>query len=412
MDSNLKERRSSKMTDFKFNTVEEAIEDIKKGKIIIVSDDDDRENEGDFICAGAFATPENINFMATWGRGLICMPMSQEFATRLNFHPMVRDNTDPHETAFTVSVDHIETGTGISAFERSLTAMKCLDKDAKPEDFKRPGHMFPLVSKKGGTLVRNGHTEATTDLARLAGFDEIGLCCEIMADDGTMMKTPELHAFAKEHDLKYITIADLIEYRKKHDHVVVKTSVSALPTKHGDFISHVYVNTLNDEHHIAVVKGDIGNGEDVLVRVHSECLTGDAFGSCRCDCGPQLEASMEQIENEGRGILLYMRQEGRGIGLVNKLRAYELQDGGMDTLEANLALGFPGDAREYYIGAQILKDLGVQSIKLLSNNPDKLEQVMSYGISISERIPIQVGKSEYNVNYLNVKRDKMDHLLD
>ena len=400
------------MTEIKFNTVEEAIADIKAGKIVIVSDDQTRENEGDFICAGTFATPENINFMATWGRGLLCMPISEKIAKRLDFHPMVARNTDNYETAYTVSVDHIETGTGISAFERSLTAMKCLDLDAKPEDFKRPGHMFPLLSKPGGVLVRNGHTEATTDLARLAGFEEIGLCCEIMADDGTMMKTPDLYAFAKKHGLTYITIADLIEYRKNHDHVVKKTSVSALPTKHGDFVSHVYVNTLNDEHHMAVVKGDIADGEDVLIRVHSECLTGDAFGSCRCDCGPQLDAAMQQIEAAGRGVLLYMRQEGRGIGLVNKLRAYELQDGGMDTLEANLALGFPGDAREYYIGVQILKDLGVKSIKLLSNNPNKLEQVEAYGIKINERIPIQAGKNEHNENYLNVKRDKMDHILD
>ena len=400
------------MTDFKFDTVEAAVVAIKNGEIVIVSDDDDRENEGDMICAGAFATPENINFIAKWARGLICMPMSEEIAKRLNFHPMVENNTDTHETAYTVSVDHVETGTGISAFERSLTAMKCLDKEAKPEDFRRPGHMFPLISRAGGVLVRNGHTEATTDLARLAGLEEIGLCCEIMADDGTMMKTPELHAFAKQHGLKFITVADLVEYRKKHDSVVLKTSTSALPTKHGDFISHVYVNQLNDEHHMAVIKGDIGSGEDVLVRVHSECLTGDAFGSCRCDCGPQLDAAMEAIENEGRGILLYLRQEGRGIGLVNKLRAYELQDSGMDTLEANLALGFPGDAREYYIGVQILKDLGVKSIKLLSNNPNKLEQVENYGINISERIPLQVGMSEHNANYLNVKRDKMAHLLD
>ncbi|MCL1989784.1 MAG: bifunctional 3,4-dihydroxy-2-butanone-4-phosphate synthase/GTP cyclohydrolase II [Defluviitaleaceae bacterium] len=400
------------MTDFKFNTVEEAIKDIKAGKMVIVSDDDNRENEGDLICAGVFATPENVNFMATWGRGLICMPMSEHFAQRLDFHPMVLNNTDKHQTAFTVSVDHIETTTGISAFERSLTALKCLDQKSKPEDFKRPGHMFPLVAKAGGVLVRNGHTEATIDLARLAGFDEVGLCCEIMADDGTMMKMPDLHAFAQKHDLKYITIADLIEYRKKHDNVIEKTSISALPTKYGDFVSHVYVNTLNDEHHMAVVKGHIGDGEDVLIRVHSECLTGDAFGSCRCDCGPQLEAAMGQIETEGRGILLYLRQEGRGIGLVNKLRAYELQDEGLDTLEANLALGLPGDAREYYIGVQILKDLGVKSIKLLSNNPQKLEQVEAYGIKINSRVPIQVGKGEHNESYLNVKRDKMAHLLD
>lgn len=400
------------MTDFKFNTVEEAIADIKAGKIVIVSDDDNRENEGDFICAGAFATADNINFMTKWGRGLICMPMSAEIAKRLDFHPMVIDNTDPHQTAFTVSVDHVETGTGISAFERSITALKCLEPDAKPVDFKRPGHMFPLVAVHGGTLIRNGHTEATVDLARLAGFDEMGLCCEIMADDGSMMKTPELAKFAQEHGLKYITIADLIEYRKKHDNVIEKSSMSVLPTKHGDFVSHIYINILNDEHHIALVKGNLADGEDVLVRVHSECLTGDAFGSCRCDCGPQLEAAMTQINEAGRGILLYMRQEGRGIGFVNKLRAYELQDGGMDTLEANLALGFPGDAREYYIGVQILRDLGVKSIKLLSNNPRKLAEVEEYGIKITERVPIQVGQSEHNTDYLNVKREKMEHLLD
>ena len=400
------------MADFKFNTVEEAIEEIKAGKIVIVSDDDDRENEGDFVCAGAFATPENINFMATWGRGLVCMPMSERFAKRLGLAQMVARNTDTHQTAFTVSIDHVDTKTGISAFERSITAMKCLDENAKPEDFKRPGHMFPLVSKTGGVLARNGHTEATTDLARLAGFAEMGLCCEIMADNGTMMKTPDLYAFAVAHGLKYMTIADLIEYRKKHDVVVEKSSQSTLPTKHGNFVSHVYVNTLNDEHHVALVKGDLGNGEDVLVRVHSECLTGDAFGSCRCDCGPQLEAAMQQIEAQGRGILLYMRQEGRGIGLVNKLRAYELQDSGMDTLEANLALGFPGDAREYYTGVQILKNLGVKSIKLLSNNPLKLKEVEAYGIKINSRVPIQVGKSVHNSSYLKTKRDKMAHMLD
>ena len=400
------------MADFKFNTIEEAIEDIRAGKIVVVSDDEGRENEGDLICAGKFATPENINFMAKWARGMICMPMSAKIATRLDFYPMVAKNTDTHETAFTVSVDHVETTTGISAFERSLTAMKCLDEHAKPEDFRRPGHMFPLITKAGGVLVRNGHTEATTDLARLAGFEEIGLCSEIMADDGTMMKTPDLYKFAQVHGLKYITIAALIKYRKKHDMVIRRSSVSELPTKHGDFISYVYVNQLNDEHHVALVKGDIGNGEDVLVRVHSECLTGDAFGSSRCDCGPQLERALQQIEKEGRGVLLYMRQEGRGIGLVNKLKAYALQDSGMDTLEANFALGFPDDAREYFVGVQILKDLGIKSIKLLSNNPRKLKEVEEYGIRISTRVPIQAGKNEHNAKYLKTKRDKMAHLLD
>jgi len=400
------------MKDFQFNTIEEALEDLRQGKIIIVSDDEDRENEGDFICAGEFATTENINFMATWGRGMICTPMNAEIANRLNFHPMVTKNTDDYETAFTVTVDHIDTGTGISAVERSLTAMKFLDENAKAEDFRRPGHMFPLIAKSGGVLVRDGHTEATVDLARLAGLKEIGLCCEIMHDDGSMMKMDDLMAFAKKWDMKYITIEALREYRKAHDNVVERVSKVTMPTQIGEFKAYSYVNTLNDEHHIALVKGDIGDGTNVLCRVHSECLTGDAFGSCRCDCGRQFEAAMKQIEEAGRGVLLYMRQEGRGIGLINKLRAYELQDQGMDTLEANLALGFEDDLREYYIGVQILKNLGVKSINLLSNNPRKLTELEEYGIKINNRMPIQVGKNEHNASYLDTKRDKMDHILD
>lgn len=396
----------------RFNTIEEALDELRKGKIILVTDDPERENEGDFICAAEFATTENINFMATHGKGLICMPMSMAYVEKLKIPQMVQQNTDNHETAFTVSIDHVTTSTGISAAERSITALACVTEDAKPEDFRRPGHMFPLLAKKNGVLERSGHTEATVDLCRLAGLKECGLCCEIMREDGTMMRSPELADLAQRWGIKFITIRDLQNYRKCHEKLVDRVATVKMPTKYGHFIAHGFVNKLNGDHHVALVKGEIAEGEDVLCRVHSECLTGDTFGSLRCDCGQQLAAALAQIEQEGRGILLYMRQEGRGIGLINKLRAYELQEQGLDTLEANLALGFDGDEREYYIGAQILRELGVKSIRLLTNNPDKVYQLSEFGLKITQRVPLQMDATEHDLMYLKTKQTRMGHILN
>ena len=395
-----------------FQTIEEGLEALKKGGLVLVTDDPDRENEGDLICAAQYATTENVNFMATYGKGLICMPMTEEYVKKLQIPQMVSQNTDNHETAFTVSIDHVSTTTGISAAERSVTAMKCVEEGTKPEDFRRPGHMFPLLAKKNGVLERNGHTEATVDLLRLAGLKTCGLCCEIMREDGTMMRTSELAQMAEKWRIPFLTIKDLQDYRKRHEKLVEQVTKTDMPTRYGHFTAYGYINKLNGEHHVALVKGEAGEGGNLLCRVHSECLTGDTFGSLRCDCGQQLHAAMRQIEEEGRGILLYMRQEGRGIGLINKLRAYELQEQGMDTLEANLALGFKGDEREYYIGAQILRDLGAKTLRLLTNNPDKVYQLQDFGMEIVERVPIQAPANPHDIRYLRTKQRRMGHLLE
>lgn len=394
-----------------FNTIEEALQDLRDGKIIVVVDDENRENEGDVICAAEFATLENVNFMATHAKGLICMPMSDEYIKKLDLPQMVVNNTDNHCTAFTVSIDHVDTTTGISAYERGLTARKLVEDGAKPSDFRRPGHMFPLRAKEKGVLERDGHTEATVDLMRLAGLKEVGLCCEIMKEDGMMSRLDDLLAFTKEHNLKIVSIEQLIHYRKVHDELVKVECSAKLPTDSGTFELVGFDNQLDGKEHIAIVKGDVAGKENVLVRIHSECFTGDILGSYRCDCGSQLKKAMRTIEDKGEGIVLYLRQEGRGIGLINKIKAYKLQDSGLDTVDANLALGFGEDERDYAVAAQMLKALGVKSVVLMTNNPAKIEGLESYGVKVVKRAEIEIKPNEVNEKYLRTKFERMGHKL-
>jgi len=394
-----------------FNTIEEAIADIKTGKMVVVVDDKRRENEGDLIMSAEMVTPQAINFMAKFGGGLICMPIIKERLKELSIGMMVSENTDTHKTAFTVSVDASETTTGISAQERALTIRKLIDPSAKPEDFNKPGHVFPLGYKNGGVLVRAGHTEAAVDFAKLANLYPAGVICEIMNDDGSMARVPELKEYAKKHKLKLVTIADLITYRRRHEKLIDRVSEVNLPTKYGIFKAVGYRDKINSEEHIALIMGDIKTEKPVLARVHSECLTGDVFGSERCDCGDQLDEALRKIAQEGRGVLLYMRQEGRGIGLLNKLKAYHLQDNGMDTVEANEALGFPADLRDYGIGAEILADLGAKELRLMTNNPKKISGIFGFGLKVIERIPIEIHENKNNQLYLSTKKVKMGHML-
>lgn len=397
----------------RFASMQAAIEDIKQGKIVIVVDDEDRENEGDFIAAAEKVTPEMVNFIVKHGRGLLCAPLTRERAEELDLPPMVDRNTEKHGTAFTVSVDFKhDTTTGISAFDRAKTIMSLVESSTRPQDLARPGHIFPLVAKKGGVLRRAGHTEAAVDLARLAGLYPAGLLCEIMDADGSMARLPRLEEIAKEFSLKIITIKDLIAYRQREEKLVKRLFTTPLPTRYGEFKLIIYETLIEGDHHLAVVKGDVEGKENVLVRVHSQCLTGDVFGSGRCDCGDQLHSAMQMIEKEELGVLVYMRQEGRGIGLLNKLVCYRLQDQGLDTLDANVAIGFPADARDYGIGAQILADLGLSSIRLITNNPAKRIGLQGYGLKVVERVPVVMDPHEHNRFYLETKRDRMGHMLD
>ncbi|GIO36990.1 riboflavin biosynthesis protein RibBA [Paenibacillus antibioticophila] len=399
------------MSDIQLDRVEEAIYELMRGKVIIVVDDEDRENEGDFVALAEKATPEVINFMITEGRGLVCLPITAERAEELELQPMVAQNTDYHGTAFTVSIDHKDTTTGISAHERAMTVKQLMNPETKAADFRRPGHMFPLIAKKGGVLRRAGHTEAAVDLARMCGSYPAGVICEVIKPDGSMARLPDLAEIANKFDLKLISVKDLIHYRNEKEKLVTREVEVRMPTDYGEFRAVAYTNEVDSKEHVALVKGDISGEEPVLVRVHSECLTGDVFHSHRCDCGPQFEAALRQIEQEGRGVLLYMRQEGRGIGLVNKLKAYKLQEQGLDTVDANLKLGFPADLRDYGIGAQILKDLGITNIRLLTNNPRKITGLEGYGLQVVERVPLQIQENKDNTGYLHTKQLKLGHLL-